>query len=126
MWEDEVSARRALNGLRCQPLAVREEEEEEMQREGEVKDKSGEEERGEGGGGGEGEEPGSDVRWWLAPPHPRAQQLMLRQATTGDVKKPGAARESRYYWKYGNPNIPLEMETSVDLRYRISYTVKSF
>ena len=68
-------------------------------------------------GGGEVEDergPGSDVHWWLALPHPRAQQLLVRQATTGDVKKPGAARESQYYRKYGNPNT--EMET-VDLRY---------
>ena len=99
-----------------------------------MKESADNEREGEGDGeksegattrGGEVEderESSSGVHWWLALPHPRAKQLLVRQATTGDVKKPGAARESRYYRKYGNPNQPLEMET-VDLRYRISYRV---
>ncbi len=42
--------------------------------------------------------------WRLGESHPKAQQLLLRSATTGDIKKPGAASKSRYYQLHGNPN----------------------
>lgn len=132
MWEDELSAKRALAGLRQQPVALlsergEEEEEEvgggtsqdesllssEQEEEGKeenMEEAEKEEESGEGGGKGEveGKTEGQreDVQWWLTPSHPRAKQLLLRQATTGDLKKLGSARQSRYYRKYGNPNTP--------------------
>lgn len=78
--------------------------------EGEEKRKSWrEQERGD-------EEETSSVRWWLASPHSSSKQLLVRQATTGDMKKRGAAQESLYYRKYGNPNKPLRAEP-MDLRY---------
>ena len=55
------------------------------------------------------------VQWWLAVHHPKAKQLLLRQATTGDQKKPGSARHSQYYRRHGNPNAPRRRAT--DLRY---------
>ena len=162
VWEDELSAQRALAGLKKQPVAVfgerKEEEEEKVEEE---EEKEGKEERreatttlnkestcaldsfepgggavgekgGEGEGGGEGkgemlgekrgmkvveeEEEGmmetenpageNGVQWWLAPPHPKAKQLLVRQATTGDQKKPRSAQHSHYYRVHGNPNIP--------------------
>ena len=65
----------------------------------------------------EGERFEDDVRWWSVAPHEKAEQLLVRQATTGDVKLRGAAQRSRYYKKYGNPNLPpLELS---DLRYSV-------
>ena len=51
------------------------------------------------------------MSWWLAEPHPKADQLLMRHATAGDVKLPGSARRSKYYKRYGNPNL-----TPTDLR----------
>lgn len=104
-----MSARRALIGLGYRPVGVKREIEDAntiSERE------EGVEERGEDGREQEGEET-CHIQWWLAPQHPRCEQLLVRQATTGDKKKRGSARESQYYRKYGNPNRPLEM----DLRY---------
>ena len=78
-------------------------------REGEKEVKGREEEEEEE----EGEsESGGRVRWWTVGPHSKAEQLLLRLATTGDVKLPGSARRSQYYKKYGNPNLG-----PTDLRY---------
>ena len=100
-----MSAKRALIGLGRTPLAVMDDKTQ-SEREA-AKDEDGREE-------GEGESSLS-IQWWLAPPHPRAQRLLVRQATTGDLKKPGSARKSQYYKKYGNPNeINIE---PIDLRY---------
>lgn len=41
--------------------------------------------------------------WRLGEPHSKAQQLLLRVATTGDVKKRGSASRSLYYQTHGNP-----------------------
>lgn len=101
-----MSARRALIGLGYRPVRGKREIEDEdtiIEREEGVEDD---------GRGQEGEET-SRIQWWFAPPHSRGKQLLVRQATTGDKKKRGSARESQYYRKYGNPNMPLEM----DLRY---------
>lgn len=56
-----------------------------------------------------------DIQWWLAPPHPRAKQLLIRYATVGDMKTLGAAKRSHYYKKYGNPNT-MEPQSPLDLR----------
>ena len=170
MWEDELSAQRALAGMKRQPVAVfveRKEEEEEEEKEGEEESREatpplnkggtldssepggtargggaggggGGGGAGEGGGGGgegggetlgktggmkdvEEEEEGkmetespageNGVQWWLAPPHPKAEQLLVRQATTGDQKTPGSAQHSHYYRVHGNPNIPNTFST---------------
>ena len=122
VWEDEVSARRALNGLGQRPLAVVKSESETSEEEGEKeegKEALNEMRKEEETGGAEkktdteGEE-SSDVQWWLALPHAKAKQLFIRLATTGDMKASGAARRSQYYKKYGNPNT-AEPEP-VDLR----------
>ena len=68
------------------------------------------EERGEG----EIAAGGRVVSWWLVAPHEKSEQLLVRQATWGDIKLPGAARRSQYYKKYGNPNLE-----PVDLRYNL-------
>ncbi|XP_077995545.1 uncharacterized protein LOC144449018 [Glandiceps talaboti] len=56
------------------------------------------------------EEPGEDKCcetqvFRIAVPHPKAEHLLLRQATKADKKKPGAANRSRFYIKHGNPNF---------------------
>ena len=90
-------------------------EQDERRGEGEGEGVRGEQDERRGEGEGEGERQSSNrVQWWLAPPHSRAQQLLLRPATTGDVKKPGSAGKSRYYRKYGNPNEPTMQQ--IDLR----------
>ena len=92
-----------------------ESEQDERRGEGEGEGVRGEQDERRGEGEGEGERQSSNrVQWWLAPPHSRAQQLLLRPATTGDVKKPGSAGKSRYYRKYGNPNEPTMQQ--IDLR----------
>lgn len=64
----------------------------------------------------EGDQNGCQCRWWLAASYPKAKQLLLRQATTGDKKKQGAARTSQYYRKHGNPNLPGRKTKTTDLR----------
>ena len=58
------------------------------------------------------------ITWRLGTPHPRSKQLLLRYANTLDVKEAGAAQRSQYYRKYGNPNLPQEMEWSRNRRKR--------
>ena len=56
----------------------------------------------------EEEESGAPVlRWRLGEAHPRASRILLRFATTVDKKQLGAAKDSEYYKKYGNPNEAL-------------------
>lgn len=81
VWDDPQSAHRALNQLGKDPQTSMEE--------------------------GEGR---SDpvLRWRIGVPHPRTSQILLRHATSVDKKQMGAANESQYYKKYGNPNKRLE------------------
>ena len=59
--------------------------------------------------------------WRLGEHHRSAKQLLLRLATTLDVKKHGSAYHSKYYRKYGNPNLPSYQvnkgQKRKDLRY---------
>ena len=67
-------------------------------------------------------------QWRLGEAHPKSKALLLRYATTLDVKKKGAARSSTYYRKHGRPAVPTsssslgkeegesEMEQKEDLR----------
>ena len=77
VWEDPTSSRRALHGKGQFPVIS----------ETEVDTES------------------VNPVWRLGEPHPKAKQLLLRIATTGDVKKPGAASRSLYYQTHGNPKV---------------------
>lgn len=114
VWEDAESASRALHGLTTQPVAlrskftdesqpmetgsltVREEETVETEDPVESEDviKTGVAEQGSGG----------EVQWRLGVDFPKAKQLLLRYAVSGDQKIAGASKQSNYYLKYGNPN----------------------
>ena len=86
VWDDPQSARRALCQLGKDTLTNMEE-------------------------GERLEEEGSGtpvLRWRVGVAHPRASQILLRYATTVDKKQLGAAKESQYYKKYGNPNEVFE------------------
>ena len=83
MWDDSDSAHRALKGLGRQPVAMREsfiDDQDAMPVDSSV------------------------TEWRLGQPHAKARQLLLRHATTADKKLLGAAQQSQYYYKYGNPN----------------------
>ena len=94
MWEDAESAYRALHGSTSQPIALSSEytEDQPMEVGGSI----------ETGGGANVEIAGP--RWRLGVECPRAKQLLLRYAVSGDQKLAGAAQWSNYYRKYGNPN----------------------
>ena len=47
----------------------------------------------------------TEVRWRLGEPHPKSTRLLLRYATSEDKKIHGAAKYSHFYQKYGNPNV---------------------
>ena len=42
----------------------------------------------------------NELPWRLGVPHPKSKQLLLRYATTEDVKERNAAKKSKYYRKY--------------------------
>ena len=42
----------------------------------------------------------NELPWRLGVFHPRSKQLLLRYATTADVKERNAAQKSKYYRKY--------------------------
>lgn len=51
--------------------------------------------------------------WRLAlKDNPKAHLLFMRFANTGDVKRKGAYKNSRYYSIYGNPNAPFITQTN--------------
>lgn len=94
VWEDAESAFRALHGLTCQPVAQRSEFVEDSM---------------------ETEETTLDevcVKWRLGVECPKAKQLLLRYAVTGDKKVSGAAQHSKYYMKYGRPKESITKNTS--------------
>ena len=68
------------------------------------------------------------MQWRLGKPHPSVKKLLLRYATTGDRKVPGAAEHSQYYRKHGNPRRKRAREVTedVDLRYSSALIVDSF
>ena len=109
MWEDAESASRALRGLTTQPVALRlkftdesqpmetgtstvREKEETVETEDLVENEDLVETKGSGGG---------EVEWRLGVDFPKAKQLLLRYAVSGDQKIAGASKLSNYYYKYG-------------------------
>lgn len=93
VWEDAESAARALSGLSHQPVALRSEFTEESE--------SMETDENEAV---VHQQPEGDVQWRLGVEFPRAKQLLMRFAVSGDCKVSGSSQQSNYYRKYGNPN----------------------
>ena len=96
VWDDPTSAHRAFSGKGLYPVV--EEKERDLLSEGSY-----------------------TPVWRLGEHYKTAKQLLLRLATTLDVKEQGSASRSKYYRKYGNPNLPsyqVNKGQRKDLRYQ--------
>lgn len=62
--------------------------------------------------------PPPGVQWRLGKPHPSVKKLLLRYATTGDRKVPGAAKHSQYYRRHGKPGRRRAKEETEDVDLR--------
>lgn len=95
VWDDPTSAYRAFSGKGLYPV-VEEKERDQLSED-------------------------TSTPIWRLGEHHSAKQLLLRLATTLDVKKQGSANRSKYYRKYGNPNLPSYQvnkgQRRKDLRY---------
>lgn len=96
MWEDATSAHRAFFGKGICPVLT--EKEAKLLLEDNDADQS------------------TGTPWRIGVSHERANQLLLRMATDVDVKEKGASHKSKYYKKYGNPNLPQERKRKFGTR----------
>lgn len=115
MWEDKISAARALLGLGRQPVALRDQYEETLPEvmttggtgsaQTEDTGTAGHQDTSSDAAGGDGDvsREESKLEWRYGEAHPKAKLLLLRYATIADQKQRGAAKNSVYYKKYGMP-----------------------
>lgn len=51
----------------------------------------------------------TELPWRIGELGPKSKQLLLRFATTADIKQRNAAQKSKYYKKYSNPTAPAQV-----------------